>query len=357
MPTDCSIEVADALKAFISLPAKSADDSEFNSLALQLFALQFERNPVYSNLCKSRHVLPGMVEHWTEIPAMPTASFKEFELSTLKPENRTSYFQSSGTTDLKSSRHFHDSQSLSVYESALSAGFTTHLVPDPSQPIRFIALTPPPEFAPHSSLVHMFSTVASQQSNRVFFGQLGDDGSWNIDTASLRTAFASSIEIPVCILGTAFLFVQLLDAIADVPLEQPLPTGSRVMETGGYKGKSRELSKPVLHDLISRCLGIDPDHIVTEYGMTELSSQAYDRVIGHEQDCLKFPHWTRARVLSPETGLEVAHGESGIITLVDLANISSVLAVQTEDLGIRHESRFELIGRTQLAEPRGCSLM
>ena len=352
-----SIEVAEAVKAFIRLPAEAVDDSKFNALALQLFAVQFERNIVYGNLCKSRHALPGIVEHWTEIPTVPTTTFKDYELSTLNSENRMTHFQSSGTTNQKACRHYHDSTSLSVYETSLAAGFTAHLTPETAPPVRFISLTPAPDSAPHSSLVHMIATVSRNQNERVFFGQLGADGSWIIDLTSLRSSLAGSTGYSVCILGTAFLFVHLIDALTKLPLQHPLPPGSRVMETGGYKGKTRELSKADFHELISRHLGIRSNHIVTEYGMTELSSQAYDRVNDREQSYFKFPHWARARVLSPETGLEVANGEPGIITIVDLANIASVLALQTEDLGIRHADRFELVGRSQLAEPRGCSLM
>lgn len=350
------IDFAASLEAFISLPATDEDEAQFNRLALQLFALQFEHNPTYGNLCKSRHALPGIVEHWTEIPSVPVSAFKDFEMTCLTPDDRTTYFQSSGTTNLKPSRHFHSTDSLSLYETSLKAFFLPHLHPDFPAPLRYISLTPPPDSAPHSSLVHMFSTVTSKQYDRVFFGQVEPDGSWCLDFTSLHSTLASADESPVALLGTAFLFVNLLDALAGDSLPHPLPPGSRAMETGGYKGRTRELSKPDLHRLISSRLGIHPDHIVTEYGMTELNSQAYDRAVGQEPGYYKFPHWARARVLSPETGLEVANGEPGLITIVDLANMASVLALQTEDLGIRHEEEFEWIGRTREAEPRGCSL-
>ena len=120
----------------------------------------------------------------------------------------------------------------------------------------------------------MIATVSRNQNERVFFGQLGADGNWIIDLTSLRSALAGSTGYSVCILGTAFLFVHLIDALAKLPLQHPLSVGSCVMETGGYKGKTRELSKADFHELISRHLGIRPNHIVTEYGRTELSSQA-----------------------------------------------------------------------------------
>ena len=143
-----------------------------------------------------------------------------------------------------------------------------------------------------------------------------------------------------------------------------LPPGSRVLETGGYKGRSRSLSKPDLHALISRVLGIPLGRIISEYGMSELSSQAYDLKIGlstpgitSSERIFRFPPWARAQIVSPETGREVADGETGLIRVFDLANLHSVLAVQTEDLGIRRGDGFELLGRAVMSEPRGCSLM
>ncbi len=138
------------------------------------------------------------------------------------------------------------------------------------------------------------------------------------------------------------------------------------METGGYKGRSRNLPRVELHALITRYLGIPPSHIDREYGMSELSSQAYDCVAGRHalrfnastlQPLFLFPPWAQALVVSPETGREIAEGETGLIQVCDLANVRSVLVIQTEDLAARRGNGFELLGRAELAEPRGCSLM
>ena len=134
------------------------------------------------------------------------------------------------------------------------------------------------------------------------------------------------------------------------------------METGGYKNRSRSMPKAELHALITERLGVPRENIICEYGMSELSSQAYDSaspssIIHHPSSRFPFPPWARAQIISPETGREVADGETGLIRVFDLANVFSVVAIQTEDLGIRRGDGFELIGRAQLAEPRGCSLM
>ena len=132
------------------------------------------------------------------------------------------------------------------------------------------------------------------------------------------------------------------------------------METGGYKGRSRELAKESLHGLIGSTLGLPADRILCEYGMCELSSPAYDaadRCLAPGERSFQFPAWARVRIVSPENGREVAVGETGLVQIVDLANVASCLAIQTEDLGVRTNDGFRLLGRASTAEAKGCSLM
>jgi hypothetical protein len=130
------------------------------------------------------------------------------------------------------------------------------------------------------------------------------------------------------------------------------------METGGYKGRSRTMPRAELHGLLQRHLGLDAAAIVCEYGMCELSSQAYDTVAGAwGPRSFHFPPWARVRILSPETGAEIPAGEPGLVCICDLANAWSVAAIQTADLGVARGEGFELLGRAERAEPRGCSLM
>ncbi len=346
------------------------NDTAFNKLSLELFALQFAHNASYRHICESRMVSPKTVEHWTQIPAVPTSAFKDFELSCLPPDQRTQVFHSSGTTEQRPSRHFHNAESLVIYEASLLPWFSKHVLPASQFPVfnlGFALLTPPPAQVPHSSLVHMFGTVRREfgAPASAFVGQPDDAGTWalNFDTtlAGLRGAIES--KYPLLLLGTAFSFVHLLDFLAEQNLRFRLPAGSRVMETGGYKGRSRVVPKAELHTLITQKLGIPQSHIICEYGMSELSSQAYDFQIGISSPPSRaprhfhFPPWVRVQIISPETNREVAEGETGLIRIFDLANVFSVLAIQTEDLGSRRDDGFELIGRAELAEPRGCSLM
>lgn len=340
--------------------------TDFERLALELFALQFGTNAPYRRFCEARAVTPLTVTCWPQIPAMPAAAFKEFDLTCLTDAARSYVFHSSGTTDQRPSRHYHCAESLAVYEAALLSWFQAHRC----GPARLLLLTPPPAQAPNSSLVHMFDVIRKFDGapESAFVGRTNREGAWELDFEVALTALheAGGLNHPVFLLGTAFSFVHLLDEMAQRNLSLTLPANSAVMETGGYKGRSRSLPKSELHALIGERLGVPDARILCEYGMSELSSQAYDRALSQPASGsptspsarqFAFPPWARVQVMSPETGREVGEGETGILRIFDLANVFSVLAVQTEDLAIRHGERFELIGRAQLAEARGCSLM
>lgn len=342
------------------------EDRTLNPLALELFGLQFKHNRPYRQFCEARGMRPGLVEHWTSIPSVPTEAFKELALTSIPEAERTAVFHSSGTTGQSPSRHFHAQASLQLYESSLWSWFARHLLAAGSaRPGWLLVLTPRGEEAPHSSLVHMFECIASHlELDTVFFaGRVIRGGGWEIEGGKVGSFLESAVSSgrPGLVLTTAFGLVQLSDLLAAENRCFVSPAGSSIMETGGYKGRSRALPKAELHCEITRRLGIHPAGIVTEYGMSELSSQAYDHVAGSAvregERVFHFPPWARARLVSPETGAEVADGETGLIRVFDLANVFSVSAIQTGDLGIRRGSGFELIGRAEQLEPRGCSLM
>ncbi len=324
-----------------------------------MFALQFAHVAPYRQLCEARRVTPDPLADWRQIPAVPTNAFKELELTSLASAERTAVFHSSGTTEHRPSRHFHSAESLVVYEASLLPWFARHVLGEGRA--NFLCLAPPPEQAPHSSLVHMFTTISHTfgAPGSRFAGTAGVDNSWSLDFAATLTALnhAGRSGQPLVLLGTAFMFVHLLDELEKRGLLITLPPGSRVVETGGYKGRSRELPKAELHSLITARLGVPPEFIVCEYGMSELSSQAYSLIANHSPIPFHFPPWCRALVISPETGREVAEGETGLLRIFDLANVRSVMAVQTEDLAVKRGDGFELIGRAAQAEARGCSLM
>lgn len=337
-------------------------DDEFADLAMGLFEWQFERNEPFRKLCEARKRTPETVSHWTQIPAVPTGSFKEFEFSCLPVNDRPVVFHTSGTSVQKPGRHHHNSKSLALYRASLLPWFKCHF-PAGSERPHLLSLTPSGRSAPRSSLVHMLEVVRSEicSLDSWFAGGVHDDGAWDLEpdkVVSWLNRYAV-LNQPVIIAGTAFNFVHLVDWMISRDMRVQLPPGSAVMETGGYKGRSRALPQAELHGLIIDRLGASRELIVCEYGMCELSSQAYDRIAGKvgQSRLFRFPPWVRARVVSSETAGEVSEGRAGLLQIFDLANAFSVLAIQTEDLVIRRADGFEFIGRAEATEPRGCSLM
>jgi hypothetical protein len=331
-------------------------DERFNELALRIFRHQYDGGSLMRAFWQRRAATPDTIRHWTQIPGIPTAAFKEAPLCAFPPEEAVAVFETSGTTARgRSGRHY--LRSLALYEASLLPTFAAFLLPGGGQ-MRMLNLGPNGEVAPHSSLGHMLSLVLERYGapgSAHFQNETGPDLTGF--RAALRAAEAASE--PACLLGTAFNFIHWLDAFPEEQLR--LASGSRLMDTGGTKGRTRELAPQELHAAYERAFGIPTDHIVNEYGMTELGSQYYDAVLrtgrGLEHPRPKLgPPWLRTLAVDPETLRPLPAGETGLLLHFDLANLDSVLAVQTDDLGRVTPDGLVLLGRARGAEARGCSL-
>lgn len=346
----------------LSLIGKGVDktfhDADFNKIALELFQYQFSRNLPYQQYCKNIQKTPEKISNWKEIPAIPTSAFKEVPLSCFQARKAKKVFYTSGTTFHKSGRHY--LQSLDLYENSLRVNFkASFLIENEKWPL--LILTPSPGEEPHSSLSHMMGVLKKNigtEESTYFFQK----GKFLINLFQKMLKKFSSAGAPVLILGTAFSFVHFLDEALKKRWKISLPPGSRIMETGGYKGKSRELKRHELYQLISRTFGVPLTHIINEYGMTEMGSQFYDNTLSYSKkknQTSRFkmiPPWVRTRIVNPYTLQEVSEGETGLLQHFDLANRSSVMALLTEDMGIKIKEGFEILGRSPLAQPRGCSM-
>ncbi len=343
-------------------------DGEFGELALRLFRIQARMNLCYRRFLEASECRVEALTRWEEIPCVPAAAFKELDVTSLPLADRKHVFRSSGTTQRDRGRHYHSDLSLALYEQSLLDWFQWHLVSSEgeSSTLALASLTPPASAVPESSLVHMFDVVAKRggYSETEFFGTLSESGGWEVAMERLIAFLRRriSLEQPVGLVGTAFNFVQLLDFMGERGLQFKLPEGSCLLETGGYKGRTRALSKAELYGALCQSLGVSQSQIICEYGMSELSSQAYDLRMGVDlgaktRRLFRYAPWARVRLVSPETGEEVPSGQSGLIQVFDLANVWSVMAVQTEDLGVKEGDGFELLGRSQEASAKGCSLL
>ena len=334
------------------------DEARFEELALPLFAHQFARCEPFARFCRARGATPENVDSWREIPAVPSGAFKEMALRSFPPERERHVFRTSGTSTRRRGELHLDT--LALYEASLLPSFERHLLPDlgeASERMRMVILAPSPLEAPDSSLSHMFGVVLERRGDRAS-GFLVEGG--ELQTRRLldgiERAAASDVAVALC--GTALALVHLLEAMERAEHQIALPEGSRVMETGGFKGSSRELPRDLLYQRLHRSLDIPPGRIVNQYGMTELGSQFYDSVLrdpGTPRRKLG-PPWARVRLIDPESGDEAPDGEIGVVTVLDLANTGSVLAIQSADLGRALGDGFEVLGREPGAEARGCSI-
>jgi len=345
------------LLEWMSEPLWGEDDERFEEIARALFEHQFAACAPYRRFCEGRGVTPDALGCWREIPPVPTGSFKEVALRSFPAERTVHTFRTSGTsTRVRGELHL---DTLALYEASLLPSFCRFLLPDLSErrpEATILVLAPSPGEARDSSLSYMFG---------VAIRELGDPGSGffmereALQLAGLRCAIdAAPPEHPLLLCGTSFAFVHWLDALEAAGERLSLPPRTRIMETGGFKGRSRALPRAELYGALEDRLGVEMDRIVNQYGMTELASQFHDSVLrepGGPRRKLG-PPWARVLLIDPESGEETVGDEPGVVVVTDLANTGSVIAIQTADLGQRIGDGFEVLGREPGAEARGCSI-
>ncbi len=369
--SDAFASLAPALgTAFKESSGEPWTDDVFDRWAQEVFTYQLETNPVYAAYVRKRGVTPSTVGHWSEIPWVPASAFKAVPLVSGDASRVQRVFRTSGTTGI-GRRGEHHVLDLDLYRDSLIPNMRRHLYRSSpggdgreeegaSRPI--LALTPAPASVPESSLSFMLGTALDLLSGGEGGFFVTPDGV--IDTARLSEAMveAASRGTPILLAGTAFAFVHWLEWLQERNGGFDLPPGSLIMETGGFKGRSRVLERSEFYASLSEAHGVPVEAIVNEYGMTELLSQFYDGPGVATSDMTLAarrhvpPPWVRTRVLDPITLSVLPSGEPGLLCHYDLANAGSVMAVLTEDMGVCVGDGFRLLGRAEGAEPRGCSL-
>jgi len=334
----------------------SLSEKEFNDLAVETYQWQRTMNPVYRSFCEVTQT-PQRIRRWQDIPALPVSSFKFHPVVCFKKQLAVKVFKTSGTTwGTKRGKHYLDSTVR--YDAAIQTLFKQYVLPDVRR-IRMASLVPSSRTAPESSLSYMVSQAAKAFGHgKTHQAIAGSKLKGNSLAAFLKKAILN--KKPVMILATTFSLASFLDYLAQRKMQLPLPSGSRIMETGGFKGKGRAVSRPVLLKRVKRMLGVDARHVINEYGMTELSSQFYDVSLTQKKSPASsvkgIPPWTRVRIIHPATGKALPKGSRGLIRILDLANLGSISFIQTEDEGRLVGNGFKIVGRRKGADLRGCSL-
>jgi acyl-protein synthetase LuxE len=368
------IRISEKVADFVSGADAGHSSELFNSLALEVFEYQYRSIRPYRRLCQHKDKTPETVQSWSEIPAVPADAFKQFTLFTGQPDQIAKTFKSSGTTDPRNSSKSHFSAAgLELMNTAVAVNAARMLFPD-NRRTRILALAPSPEIAPHMIMVNGMSHMIRQ------FGAEGSRfciGAQGLDVKSLLDELlqCEKDETPITLMGASFGFVHLFDQMEESGRRFALPDGSRLMDAGGYKGRSRELERTEFVERACASLGLPPERVVNLLGMTELASQIYDGTLarsirgpvdGAAMGMKETPHWVRTRIVDPtslESGDlgEIRDGRRpGLLRHLDLANVERPMVVQSDDIGLWRESGdgagFEILRRAKGSEPRGCSL-
>lgn len=345
----------------------AAGDGDFDELAAAAGRFGYQRVEPYRRLCDRRGIVPEALDDWREAPPVPTSAFKSLRLAADEPRE---VFRSSGTTRGAERRSVHHHPYPDLYRAVIDATFPAACLPAGAGRVPILSLIPDRATAPDSSLSFMAAHVFERHAAPGSAWAVARDG---IDVEQAHHWLRSHDGgEPVLILATALALVLLLDRLESETPTPPaatsassrhrahvpggpvrLPPDSRVFETGGFKGQRLKTTPEAVRRRARALLGLHPDAVVREYGMTELTSQAYSRPGGER---LRTPPWMPFRVLDPETLEEAEDGESGLLAFFDLANLGSVCHVLTEDLGVREGGAFRLLGRASGAKLRGCSL-
>jgi hypothetical protein len=340
---------------------RGLNDAAFDALALRLFDYQLRYNQPYARYCTATGRTSP--RSWLDIPPVPAGAFKEAALATFDTATAALTFETSGTTAARAGRHYLETSAL--YDAALLAGFDRFMLPDGAR-LRYFNLVPNPGERPQSSLGYMMQQVSRCRGiGEPEWFLRGDALAFDEFVAGVESAVAQAQ--PICITTTAFALVHVLDALDELRTQLPLPAGSRVMETGGFKGRTRVVDRSELYERTGRAFALPRPAIGAEYGMTELTSQYYDDVLTRGDvpsvDARRkhAPPWLRTRVVGAD-GSTLPNGTVGALVHVDLANRSSCIAIATEDLGVQFDPSggdaggLMLIGRERGASLRGCSL-
>jgi hypothetical protein len=373
-----------------SLSPEPWPEERLSGLARRAFAIQYEGNLPYRRYCERLGVTPDDVRRWQDMPAVPTTAFREVTLvvdvgvdapaaasvdapaaASVDAPARTHRqdrleFRTSGTTRGREKRGRHAVIDSELYRAALEASFRRHVLggataisgppaslnlAENTERILICSLIPPFELTGDSSLAWMSDAVLVRFGAEGSCSLTGADGiRWTEARHAAETACESG-EL-LCVLTTTLAADEWMRRLADDGVTLQLPDGSRVMDTGGAKGR-QGLQRAEVVSAVEQRLGVPPELVINEFGMTELLSQRYSEP-GH--DGLVAPPWLRTRALDPNTLDELRPGEVGVLCHFDLANAGSVCAVLTEDLGTVRDNVVRLAGRSPGAPPRGCSL-
>jgi hypothetical protein len=358
--------IYDQVLDFIHAP----EQARFNALALDVFRHQFDTVTPYRRHCLSRGVPPNGVRSLDQIPALSTAAFKYAELTdtvTSSDPADERVFMTSGTTAGRDERGRHRVPRIDIYRASALGHLKKMLFPDGTR-MRMLSLHPTADRMPESSLGQMISWIIEEFGAGPALCPANPKG---IEIAPALNFLDSAERAgePVCVMATTAALGALFEQLWTQHSRYSLARGSRLMDTGGAKGQRVPL-RP--HEVIAHAedlLGLAPPLVINEYGMTEMCSQMYDATPFNSRESRNSrddassekrrklgPPWLGVAAVDPTSLTRVPDGIPGLLRFFDLANVGSVSAILTGDLGIVEDGTIRVLGRAEDGEARGCAL-
>lgn len=314
-----------------------SNDIEFNAFALKIFHYQYANNIIYQRYVNF-HFTSGEIEkinHYAQIPFLPIEFFKTHNII-CDNQNPEQIFTSSGTTGQQTSKHY--VADINIYDSSFLKSFERFI----GKPEDFLILALLPSYLERegSSLIYMANKLIEKSKNK-------SSGFYLDNYDELAKTLEAANNQQTILLGVSFALLELAEKF-NLDLSRAI-----IMETGGMKGRRKEMVREELHQIL--CAKFKTDKIYSEYGMTELLSQAYST--GH--GIFNTPPWMKVLIRDtndPKTIL--SEQQSGGINIIDLANVYSCSFIATQDLGkIYPDGSFEILGRFDASDIRGCNLL
>ena len=316
------------------------NNHSFNSLCIEVFNFQYQNNTIYQQYCNALGILPKNITTIEQIPFLPISFFKTHQVKTTA-FNEQAIFESSGTTQSINSKHF--IKDIELYKKSFTSTFTQFY--GVAKEWSIIGLLPSYLEKGNSSLVMMIDDLIKQSTN-------GNSGFYLYDTEKLYNILIENEgkKQPTLLIGVTY---ALLDFAEKYKMNLRYTT---VMETGGMKGRREEISRQEVHTILQKELGVT--HIHSEYGMTELLSQAYSKKGG----LFYCPNWMKVLLREEDDPFEIVAttttNKTGLINVIDLANLYSCSFIATDDIGkLNTNGSFEVLGRKDNSDLRGCSLL
>ncbi|MFC6098172.1 acyl transferase [Flavobacterium qiangtangense] len=314
-----------------------SSSKQFEKIALKVFRFQYDNNVVYREFCQYLNVEKHEVKSLKQIPFLPIQFFKSHEVLSSE-EKIQETFTSSGTTGMTTSRHL--VTDITLYEESYRKAFSEFY--GNIEDYAVLALLPSYLDREGSSLIYMVDDLIKLSNHPESGFYLN-----NYDELIQKLIELDSSGENIILIGVTYALLDLIEK-RNFQLKNTI-----IMETGGMKGRRKEMIREELHDLLCKGFGVDAIH--SEYGMTELLSQAYS--LGH--GVFECPNWMQILIRDTEDALTyIENGKTGGINVIDLANINSCSFIATQDLGKKKpNSSFEVLGRFDNSDIRGCNLM